>query len=122
LENKKEKSMEIVLDSILQALTTLLVTAIGVLGGIYIKKIETSIKKINIKNEIEKYVKLINETESTKNLSVEQKKELVKEMAISFADENEIKISNSEVEILIDEAFSSIRKLQNIILKINSGG
>ncbi|HOM77851.1 MAG TPA: phage holin, LLH family [bacterium] len=114
--------MEIVLDSILQALTTLLVTAIGVLGGIYIKKIETSIKKINIKNEIEKYVKLINETESTKNLSVEQKKELVKEMAISFADENEIKISNSEVEILIDEAFSSIRKLQNIILKINSGG
>ena len=51
--------MEIVLDSILQALTTLLVTAIGVLGGIYIKKIETSIKKINIKNEIEKYVKLI---------------------------------------------------------------
>ena len=41
--------MKIVLDSILQALTTLLVTAIGVLGGIYIKKIETSIKKINIK-------------------------------------------------------------------------
>ena len=88
----------------------------------YFTSVTLNSQEINIKNEIEKYVKLINETESTKNLSVEQKKELVKEMAISFADENEIKISNSEVEILIDEAFSSIRKLQNIILKINSGG
>jgi len=114
--------MQIILDSILQAISTLLIGLIGAAAAVYIKNFESKLKKNTIKEEIKKYINWVNESETTKLLPIEKKKEIVIEMVSFFAEENEIKISQREIELLVENELNLLSKLENIKLKLISGG
>ena len=103
---------------IVGAIVALLIGAIGTYGGIYIKKMETKLKRKMLLDEVNRYVAWAQEAQSFKLMSSSEKIETVFTKAIEFAEENEIKISDKELNIMVERAVQSLSRLETIGLRL----
>jgi len=103
---------------ILGAFVALLVGAIGTWGGIYLKQIETKLKRKMLLDEINRYVTWMQETESFESMSQSEKIETVLAKAVEFAEENEINVTEKELDIMVENAIQSFSRLETIGLRL----
>ena len=103
---------------IVGAVVALLIGAIGTYGGIYIKKMETKLKRKMLLDEVNRYVAWAQEAQSFKLMSSSEKIETVFTKAIEFAEENEIKITDKELNIMVERAVQSLSRLETIGLSL----
>lgn len=100
------------------AIVALLITAIGTYGGIYLKRVETKLKRKMLLDEVNRYVAWAQEAQSFKLMSSSEKIETVFTKAIEFAEENEIKITDKELNIMVERAVESLSRLETIGLSL----
>lgn len=100
------------------AIVALLITAIGTYGGIYLKRVETKLKRKMLLDEVNRYVAWAQEAQSFKLMSSSEKIETVFTKAIEFAEENEIKITDKELNIMVERAVESLSRLETIGLRL----
>lgn len=100
------------------AIVALLITAIGTYGGIYLKRVETKLKRKMLLDEVNRYVAWAQEAQSFKLMSSSEKIETVFTKAIEFAEENEIKITDKELNIMVERAVESMSRLETIGLRL----
>lgn len=103
---------------IVGAIVALLITAIGTYGGIYLKRVETKLKRKMLLDEVNRYIAWAQEAQSFKLMSSPEKIETVFTKAIEFAEENEIKITDKELNIMVERAVQSLSRLETIGLNL----
>ena len=103
---------------IVGAIVALLIGVIGTYGGIYIKRMETKLKRKMLLDEVNRYVAWAQEAQSFKLMSSSEKIETVFTKAIEFAEENEIKITDKELNIMVERAVQSLSRLETIGLSL----
>lgn len=103
---------------IVGAIVALLIGAIGTYGGIYIKRMETKLKRKMLLDEVNRYVAWAQEAQSFKLMSSSEKIETVFTKAIEFAEENEIRITDKELNIMVERAVQSLSRLETIGLSL----
>jgi len=103
-----------IVSDIVGAFVALLVGAIGVYGGIYIKMLETKLKRKMLLDEINRYIAWAEESKSFKTMSVSEKIESVFIKANEFAEENGINVSDKELNIMVEKAIESKSRLEKI--------
>ena len=103
---------------ILGAFVALLVGAIGTWGGIYLKQIEAKLKRKMLLDEINRYVTWMQETESFESMSQSEKIETVLAKVVEFAEENEINVTEKELDIMVENAIQSFSRLETIGLRL----
>ena len=99
---------------IVGAVVTLVISAIGIYGGTYLKRMEAQFKRKMVLDEISKYTQWADGAKSFKLMSVEEKIETVFMKAVEFIEENDIKISDTELMIMVERAIESSSRLESI--------
>ena len=100
------------------AIVSLIVTAIATYGGFYIKRLDTKLKRKTLLDEINRYVGWVKETDSFKLMNDTEQTTTILEKAKEFAEENEIKISERELKLMVERAVQSLQRLESIGLKL----
>ena len=100
------------------AIVSLIVTAIATYGGFYIKRLDTKLKRKTLLDEINRYVGWVKETDSFKLMNDTEQTTTILEKAMEFAEENEIKISEKELKLMVERAVQSLQRLESIGLKL----
>ena len=100
------------------AIVSLIVTAIATYGGFYIKQLDTKLKRKTLLDEINRYVGWVKETDSFKLMNDAEQTTTILEKAMEFAEENEIKISERELKLMVERAVQSLQRLESIGLKL----
>lgn len=99
---------------IVGAVVALIIGAIGVYGGTYLKRMESQLKRKMILDEISKYAEWANGAKSFKLMSSEEKIETVFMKAVEFAEENGIQISDTELLMMVERTIESTPRLESI--------
>ena len=68
--------------------------------------------------EINRYVGWVKETDSFKLMNDAEQTTTILEKAMEFAEENEIKISERELKLMVERAVQSLQRLESIGLKL----
>lgn len=103
---------------IVGAVVALLITAVGTYGGFYIKRLGDKLKHKMLLDEVNRYTQWALEAKSFKLMSVDEKAETVFTKATEFAEENEIKISEKELKLMVERAVQSVSRLETIGLTL----
>lgn len=99
---------------IVGAVVTLVISAIGIYGGTYLKRMEVQFKRKMVLDEISKYTQWADGAKSFKLMSVEEKIETVFTRASEFAMENDIQISEKELMLMVERTVQSPNRLESI--------
>lgn len=99
---------------IVGAVVTLVISAIGIYGGTYLKRMEAQFKRKMVLDEISKYTQWADGAKSFKLMSVEEKIETVFTRASEFAMENDIQISEKELMLMVERTVQSPNRLESI--------
>lgn len=99
---------------IVGAVVTLVISAIGIYGGTYLKRMEVQFKRKMVLDEISKYTQWADGAKSFKLMSVEEKIETVFARASEFAMENDIQISEKELMLMVERTVQSPNRLESI--------
>lgn len=102
-----------VLGEIIVTISGLIITGITTFGAIYMKKLSTKLKNKMLRDEINRYVDFAEKAKSFSKLNIDEKIQTVYEKAREFADENEIKISDTELMIWVERSLAELRELEN---------
>lgn len=100
------------------AVVALLITAIGTYGGFYVKRLGDKLKRKMLLDEVNRYTQWALEAKSFKLMSADEKAETVFTKATEFAEENEIKISEKELKLMVERAVQSVSRLETIGLTL----
>jgi hypothetical protein len=103
---------------IIGAIISVLVTVIATYGGVYIKKLDTKLKRKTLLDEINRYIEWLNEATSFTLMDNDEKINTVYEKAMEFSYENDIRVSEKELRLMIERAMNSQYRLQSIGLKL----
>lgn len=99
---------------IVGAVVALVISAIGIYGGTYLKRMEAQFKRKMVLDEISKYTQWADGAKSFKLMSVEEKIETVFTRASEFAMENDIQISEKELMLMVERTVQSPNRLESI--------
>jgi uncharacterized membrane protein len=102
-----------VLGEIIVTISGLIITGITTFGAIYMKKLSTKLKNKMLRDEINRYVDFAEKAKSFSELNIDEKIQTVYEKAREFANENEIKISDTELMIWVERSLAELRSLEN---------
>ena len=103
---------------IITIIAGLLFTGVSTLGGFYIKKLTDKVKKNDLMNEINRYTEMIENVGSFKLMQSDEKVQTVFMKIKEYAEDNEIKISENELALMVERALQSRVRLEAIGLKI----
>ena len=103
---------------IVGAVVALLIGSIATYGGIYIKRMETKLKRKMILDEINRYTEWADEAQSFKLMSSNEKMETVFAKAMEFAMENDIRIEERELMLMVERSVQSAGRLETIGLSL----
>lgn len=106
------------LTQVITLVAGLIFTGISTLGGFYIKRLTDNAKKKNLRDEVNRYVSWALQANSFKLLTVQERKDSVLMKAREFADENDIKINEQELALMVEKAVQSLSDLESIGLKL----
>lgn len=95
---------------IIMAVVASLTVFISTLVGIYTKKLSNTIKRNMLKSELSRYVEWVKDIDLFKNMSNEEQISSVAEQLVTFAQENEIVISESALMLMISDALADKQK------------
>ncbi len=95
-------------------------TAISTLGAFYMKRLSDKAKLKTLKDEVNRYVSWALQASSFKLLTAQEKNESVFMKAKEFAEDNDIKVSDSELALMVERAVQSLSELESIGLKLRS--
>lgn len=107
-----------VLGEIIVAIAGLFVTGIGTVGAFYLRKLDSNLKKKDLRDEINRYVEFAKKSKSFSLMTTEEKTQTVFEKARSYADESQIKISDRELLILVEGSMGTFDSLESIGLRV----
>lgn len=103
---------------IVGAVVALVIGAVGTYGGFYIKRLGDKLKRKMLLDEVNRYTQWAQEAQSFKLMSSSEKVETVFYKAMEFAEENEIKVSDVELNLMVERAVQSLSRLETIGLKL----
>ena len=103
---------------IVGAVVALIIGAVGTYGGFYIKRLGDKLKRKMLLDEVNRYIQWAQGAESFKLMSSSEKEETVFTKAMEFAEENEIRISDKELLLMVERAVQSISRLETIGLRL----
>ena len=103
---------------IVGAVVALIIGAVGTYGGFYIKRLGDKLKRKMLLDEVNRYIQWAQGAESFKLMSSSEKEETVFTKAMEFAEENEIRISDKELLLMVERAVQSISRLETIGLSL----
>lgn len=95
---------------IIMAVVASLTVVISTVVGIYTKKLSNNIKRNMLKSELSRYVEWVKDIDLFKNMSNEEQISSVAEQLVTFAQENEIMISESALMLMISDALADKQK------------
>lgn len=95
---------------IIMAVVASLTVVISTVVGIYTKKLSNTIKRNMLKSELSRYVEWVKDIDLFKNMSNEEQISSVAEQLVTFAQENEIMISESALMLMISDALADKQK------------
>lgn len=107
-----------VLGEVITVLLGLIITGVSTYGAFRIKLFTDKLKKQTLLNEINRYVEFAEKAKSFQLMTVEEKKETVLEKAQEFAMENDIKVSEKELALMVENSIKSLVRLEMIGLKL----
>lgn len=102
-----------VLSQVIGALVGLFVGVIGLVGGFYMKRLNSRLNNKTITDEINRYVMLANQTKSFQAMGMEDRKATILESIKIFAAQNDINIPDSKVILMIEQAIQFPKQLEN---------
>lgn len=102
-----------ILITVISALAGILVTAIGVIGGLYVKKLEHRLKMKSLADEINRYVERSENSNIFTMMSKDEKIDVLMEQIKLFAYENNITITDAQLSILIENSMKPLLNLNN---------
>lgn len=103
---------------IVGAVVALVIGAVGTYGGFYIKRLGDKLKRKMLLDEVNRYTQWAQEAQSFKLMSSAEKVETVFTKALEFAEENEIKVSERELNLMVEHAIQSFSRLETIGLRL----
>lgn len=107
-----------VLGEIITVVLGLIITGVSTYGAFRVKLLTDKMKKQTLLNEINRYVEFAEKAKSFQLMSSDEKKETILEKATEFALENGIKVSPSELVLMVEGSMQSLKKLEGIALKL----
>ncbi len=107
-----------VLGEIITVVLGLIITGVSTYGAFRVKLLTDKMKKQTLLNEINRYVEFAEKAKSFQLMSSDEKKETILEKATEFALENGIKVSTSELVLMVEGSMQSLKKLEGIALKL----
>lgn len=106
--------MEIIQDNIIQILATI-ITAVASYVGVQIKKAYTKYVDTKTKKEIvDATVKYIEQIYKNALITNEEKLQKCKEKALEWLNSKNIKISDTELEVLIESAVNGLKSTKEV--------
>lgn len=108
--------------SIVSAVASVVLAIIGVVSPIITRKIENSMKRKMLFDEINRYANFVNETKTFKLMSGDEKKQTIFERAQLFAVENEISVTEQELLLYIEQSISLVVKSKNALKQLEKAG
>ncbi len=109
------ESWSSILITVVSALAGLGVTAIGIIGGVYMKRLDRRLKMRELTTEIGRYIQWAENSNTFKMMSSDDQKETLLEQLRIFAQENEITITDTQLIILIENSIKPLVKLEKIM-------
>lgn len=118
LSVKRINMFNFISEQFITVLITLLVTALTTIGGVYIKKIDTKLKRKTLRDEINRYSDWVRTVDEFKNMTEDEQVDTIFDTARTFAYDNDISVSDSELRLMVKTSLSSISRLQMTGLKL----
>ena len=109
-----------ILTQIITVVGGILIAGIGTVGGFYMKRFSDKLKKKTLLDEINRYVQWAEGAGSFKLMSGIEKKESVLERIRDFAIENDIKVSESELSLMVEQSVQSLKKLEMVGIRLTN--
>lgn len=103
---------------IIGAIIGIVVGIIASIGGAYIKRIDNKLKRKMILDEIARYKNWLEEIKLPSPMDPVEKKQAIIMKAQEFAFENDIRVNETELELMVENVFSSSARLNSIALGI----
>lgn len=101
---------------ILKVVGAALVSSLTVFIAMYAKKYERRFQRNEVQGEIDRYTRWANEMQAFRLLGVEEKKQTIKEAVEQFVLENNISITESELNLMIERALLLPKAFRNLLL------
>lgn len=117
LESREEDyTMDpVVLDvalEVIKAIVGVVIPALTIALTFYTKRLNDKLKRKSLKDEIHRLTQFAEETESFKLMNTKEKEETLLESMKVFVVQNDITISDAELELLVERALQSERNLR----------
>ena len=100
----------------------ILIPMLTIAGTLYAKKLERKIERNALRSEIDKLTTWAGEAKTFQLMSMTERRQAIKESIQLYVYDNNMKISDVEIELMIDRSLQGLRKLEHIgeaIYKLN---
>jgi hypothetical protein len=93
--------------------TSVLIPALTIWLMYRTKRINDNAKKRDLKNEVNRLTQYVDQLQSFRNVDIGERKEAIMESVRLFALENNIVVSEAEMEMMVEQSLQSLRRLIN---------
>lgn len=101
------------LGNVLSAILGLAVTGVTTMGGFYINKLFSKMKMDSLEKEILRFVRWVEQAPRFKIAEGQEKLYTVLEKARAYASENNIKVSEEELTIMVESSVKVMKESEN---------
>lgn len=101
-----------ILLEILKVIGTALISGLTIALTVYVNRLQRKIKRNEVQREIDRYAQWALKLESFTSMTFDQQKQIILEDIRTFVMENGIAISDTQLELMIEQALTIPKSLQ----------